>query len=200
MNTKKIKITLISALFVCLFALNSLTVEATPILGTMEFPESIRADETFEIKSNWIYLTTTRCFYGDYIWLFYAVGVNPVFDYNDPNHQIVVDITGFPDFPTPNYTIIEVDMRYLYYTPLEGDIFRFKIKWIVGYYSGDDIGQSNTRYSEIYEISSIKEARTETTDPTETTTDPTDETGLPIIVFGIALFSLAAITIKRRKH
>ena len=157
MNTKKIKITLISAVFVCLF-LSGFTVKATPTIESMEFPESIKANETFEIKINWIYTSTSRCLYGNYVWIYYAVAVNPVLEYADATRRIAVNITGFIDFPNPRYTIIEIDMENLYCTPLEGDTFLFRIKYIVGVISGDDILESGTCYSECYEITPVKKA------------------------------------------
>ncbi len=171
----------IGTLLLCIFISSSYVSASGTRIDNITHPDTVKIGKTFEIIASFDYPTTSDCLWGDYIYLYYGVGFNPVIDYRQS-----ITIT-LPDTPRPINVIIEIDTSS--FACEVNDTFIFRVEYTTGMIIGDTVYKSG----EIL------------TDPREITiTDKTFSTTELIYVYsgsalaGLLLIGLSVYLKKRR--
>lgn len=130
---KNKSIILLSVIMVCLMS-SCLYTEAyyTTIEG-VTYPETAIIGKTFEITVNFDYAYDSCSLYGDYVYLYYAVGLNPIVDFTSEQY-FAVSIKDLDNAPTPNPSSVVIEVDTGVFNCEINDTFRFRIRFRQGLY------------------------------------------------------------------
>lgn len=183
---KNKSIILLSVIMVCLMSSCLYTEAYYTDIESVTYPETVIIGKSFEVTVNFDYSYPTSSLYGDYVYLYYAVGLNPVVDFTSEQY-FAVSIKDLDNAPTPNPSSVVIEVDTGIFNCEINDTFRFKIKFNKGMYfeaTGNryDMG---TVTSDNYDLMLIENP---------------NKIDFPLISIPIALLFLCAVFVVQKKR
>jgi len=157
-------------------------IQAMTVIDNVSYPSTIQVGDSFDVDVVFEYRYALDCLYGDYIWLYYDYGPNPVTSAFTLNiEKTIIEIR--PHIVT--ITVDTSDMNDL----VADDIFRFRIQYIKGSERTDGTGG-------LYDMGIGHSANFDIGVELE---DPVDPNATALYFMPIALIGLAIIYMKKHR-
>ena len=148
---------LLSIMILCLLSCSLYTEAAYTTIESVTYPETVIIGKSFEVTVVFDYSYPTSSLYGDHIYLYYAIGLNPVVDF-DSTQYVIKDISDLPNAPAPRPSEVVIKIDTDDFVCKINDTFRFRIKFTQGlnFYPEPNYYDMGTATSDNYDLMLIE--------------------------------------------